>query len=170
MLKQRSLEIAQRERTQRRALIIFALVLLVLLGLCGVFGLRLLTLPARVVPVGSTADFGDGAFKRISVRRLETSRLIVRRDSQLSEDTIFVRQAADGAWVALLGVDTLSGCFLYWDEPAQQFHDVNCQGSRYGPDGRYLGGLNTGETPQNMARMPVIVQDGQVFVRDEIAR
>ena len=47
-------------------------------------------------------SFGDGAFKRISVRRLETSRLIVRRDSQLSEDTIFVRQAADGAWVESL--------------------------------------------------------------------
>ena len=134
------------------------------------FGLRLLTLPARLEPVGSAADFGDGAFKQISVRRLETSKLIVRRDSQLSEDTIFVRQAADGAWLALLGVDTLSGCFLYWDEPAQQFHDVNCQGSRYGPDGQYLGGLTSGETPHNMARLPVVVQDGQVFVRDEIAR
>jgi hypothetical protein len=48
------------------------------------------------------------------------------------------RPDGNGGWVALLGVDTLSGCFLYWDEQAGLFQDVSCLGARYTPDGRYL--------------------------------
>ena len=81
-----------------------------------------------------------------------------------------MRRESDGGWVALLGVDTLSGCFLYWDEQLGLFRDASCLGSRYTPDGRYLDGLTSGEQPQNMARLPVEVHDGQVFVRDELYR
>ena len=56
------------------------------------------------------------------------------------------------------------------DAAAGLYTDNNCLGSRYTPDGRYQGGLNTGQEPQNMARLPVEVRDGQVFVRDELER
>ena len=102
--------------------------------------------------------------------RLKTSTLIQRRDQTMSEDLIYVRHDGSGDWIALLGVDTLSGCFLYWDEQASLFQDVSCLGARYTPDGRYLDGLQSGEQPQNMARLPVDVRDDQVFVRDEIVR
>lgn len=151
-------------------MLVFALAVLILLGFCGVAGFRMLTLPARLVAVGRVADLGDGQPHRISVPKLETSSLITRRDETLSEDTVFVRRDSDGSWVALLGVDTLSGCFLYWDAASGLFHDTNCQGSRYTPDGRYFDGLKSGETPQNMARLKVELRDDQVFVRDEMVR
>lgn len=171
MLRDRSIEIALAERKQRRALAIFVLTTLVLLGFCAWAGFRMLTPPSKRVPVGQVGDYADGQVHRFSVPKLNVSSLITRRDETLSEDTIFVWRAPDGAWVALLGVDTLSGCFLYWDAPAGLFHDINCQGSRYTPDGRYFDGLKSGETAQNMARLPVdVLDDGQVFVRDELAR
>ena len=170
MLRQRSIQIALEQRRQRRALIIFALALAVLLGFCGLYGLRLLTLQGPAIPVGALADYPDQRTRRFDVPRLKTSTLIQRRDQTLSEDVIYVRRDGDGGWTALLGVDTLSGCFLYWDEQAGLFQDVGCLGARYTPDGRYLDGLKSGEQPQNMARLPVDVRDGQVFVRDELAR
>lgn len=169
MLRQRSMQIAIEQRRQRRALLIFALAVAVLLGFCGLYGLRLLTHTGPAIPVGSLADYRDQKTRRFDVPRLETSALIQRRDQTLSEDVIYVRRDV-GGWIALLGVDTLSGCFLYWDEQAGLFQDVGCLGSRYTSDGRYLDGLQSGEQPQNMARLPVEVRDGQVFVRDEIAR
>jgi Rieske Fe-S protein len=170
MLRERSILIAIEQRRQRRALVFFALALAVLIGFCGLFGLRLLTLQSPAIPVGKVADYADQKQRRFEVPRLKTSTLIQRRDQTLSEDLIYVRHDASGGWVALLGVDTLSGCFLYWDEQAGLFRDVSCLGARYTPDGRYLDGLQSGEQPQNMARLPVDVRDDQVFVRDEIAR
>jgi hypothetical protein len=170
MLRERSIQIAEEQRRQRRALIIFALVVLLVVGFCSVIGLRLLTLPSKLIPAGRVGDYVDGLPHRLSVPRLQVSELIPQRDATLSEDTIFVRREADGSWVALLGVDTFSGCFLYWDQPKGLFHDVNCQGARYTPDGRYLDGLNSSQQPQNMARMPVEVRGDEVFVRDELAR
>ncbi|HJZ47140.1 MAG TPA: hypothetical protein VKE41_08230 [Roseiflexaceae bacterium] len=170
MLRRRSIQIAIEQRRQRRALIIFALALLVLLGFCGIYGLRLLTLQRPPIPAGRVSDYVDQRPRRFDVPRLRTSALIQRRDQSLSEDLIYVRRESNGEYVALLGVDTLSGCFLYWDEQAGLFRDVSCLGARYTPDGRYLDGLQSGEQPQNMARLPVELRDGQVFVRDEIAR
>jgi Rieske Fe-S protein len=170
MLHQRAIEQAQQERRQRRALVLFGLSALILLGLCAAIGWRLVAPPSTLVPVGDVATYADGQPHRVAVPKLDISSLIARRDSTLSEDTLYVRRESDGSWVALLGVDTLSGCFLYWDEPRGLFHDVNCLGSRYTPDGHYLDGLKSGEPPQNMARLPVEVRDDQVFVRDELLR
>ncbi|HRC78073.1 MAG TPA: hypothetical protein PLO33_20470 [Kouleothrix sp.] len=168
MLRERSIEIALAERKQRRALFIFAIAAVIMLGFCAWASLRMVTPPSKLLPAGQLSDYADGKTHRFSVPKTNVSSLITRRDVTLSEDTLFVRQAPDGSWVALLGVDTLSGCFLYWDEPAGVYQDVNCQGARYSADGRYLDGLKGGEQPQNMARMPVEVRGGQVFVRDEL--
>jgi Rieske Fe-S protein len=170
MLRQRSIQIAIEQRRQRRALIIFALAALVLLGFCALYGLRLLTLQGPAIPAGKVADYVDQTPHRFDVPRLRTSALILRRDQTLSEDLIYVRRDGDSGWIALLGVDTLSGCFLYWDEQAGLFRDVSCLGARYTPDGRYLDGLRSGEQPQNMARLPVEVRGDEVFVRDELDR
>jgi Rieske Fe-S protein len=170
MLRERSLQIAQEERKQRRALLLFALTVLVVVGFCSVLGFQLLTLPAKLIAAGRVSDYADGKPHRLSVPRLQVSSMILQRDETLSEDTIFVRRESDGSWIALLGIDTFSGCFLYWDAQRGLFHDVNCQGARYTPDGRYLDGLNSSQQPQNMARLPVEVRDDLVFVRDEIAR
>ncbi|MDQ2999068.1 MAG: hypothetical protein M3R61_18715 [Chloroflexota bacterium] len=170
MLRERSIQIAIEQRRQRRALIIFALALAVLVGFCGFFGLRLLMLQAPAIPVGKVAEYADQKQHRLEVPRLKTSTLIQRRDQIMSEDLIYVRHDSTGEWIALLGVDTLSGCFLYWDEQAGLFQDVSCLGARYTPDGRYLDGLQSGERRQNMARLPVDVRGDQVFVRDEIVR
>jgi Rieske Fe-S protein len=169
MLRRRSIEIARQQRSQRRAMVIFAAVLLLLLGFCTVAGLRILVQPATLIPAGMVAEYTDGQPRRFSVPRLEIGKLIPSRDTLNSEDVLFVRRDGNN-WIALLGVDTLSGCFLYWDAAAGLYTDNNCLGSRYTPDGRYQGGLNTGQEPQNMARLPVEVRDGQVFVRDELER
>ena len=170
MLRERSIQIAINQRRQRRAQIIFALALAALIGFCGFFGLRLLMLQAPAIPAGQVADYADLKQHRLEVPRLKTSSLIQRRDQTMSEDLVYVRRDASGNWIALLGSDTLSGCFLYWDEQTGLFQDVSCLGARYTPDGRYLDGLQSGEQPQNMARLPVDVRDDQVFVRDEIVR
>ncbi len=169
MLHERSIQIAQDERKQRRALVLFALVLLVVIGFCSAIGFQLLTLPAKLIAAGRVSDYTDGKPHRLSVPRLQVSSMILQRDETLSEDTIFLRRESDGSWIALLGIDTFSGCFLYWDAQLGLFHDVNCQGARYTPDGLYLDGLNSSQQPQNMARLPVEVRDDLVFVRDEIA-
>jgi Rieske Fe-S protein len=145
-------------------------VLVAFIGFCGLFGLRLLMLQAPAIPVGQVIDYDDQKPHRFEVPRLKTSTLIQRRDQTMSEDVIYVRRDGSGDWIALLGSDTLSGCFLYWDEQAGLFQDVSCLGARYTPDGRYLDGLQSGEQPQNMARLPVDVRNDQVFVRDEIVR
>ena len=170
MLRERSIQIAIDQRRQRRALIIFALALATFIGFCALFGVRLLLLQSPAISVGNVADFADQKQHRFEVSRLKTSTLIQRRDQTMSEDIIYVRRDSSGDWIALLGSDTLSGCFLYWDEQAGLFRDVSCLGARYTPDGRYLDGLQSGEQPQNMARLPVDVRDDQVFVRDEIVR
>ena len=172
MLRNRSIEIAQEQRRQRRALVLFVVALLVLLGLCAIMGMRMLAPPTPLIAAGRIEDYSDNRPHRYGVPKLKVSEFIQRReaDSISSEDVIYVRRESDGSWVGLLGVDTLSGCFLYWDPSDGLFKDVNCLGSRYTPDGRYLDGLTTGETPQNMARLPVEVRDGQVFVRDELER
>ena len=170
MLRERSIRIAEEQRRQRRALIVFAAAALVLLSFCAVIGVQLLARPAPEIPAGFVSEYTSNQPRRFAVPMLKVSSLIQRRARNISEDTIFVRHENDGSWVALLGVDTLSGCFLYWDDQVGLYHDVNCLGSRYTPDGRYLDGLITGEQPQNMARLPVDVRDGQVFVRDELMR
>jgi Rieske Fe-S protein len=170
MLHQDATKLAEEARRQRRALAVFTAAVLLLLGLCAAIGWRFVVPPSTLIAVGRVGDYVDGRPRRVSVPRLEVSRLITRREQSLSEDTIYIRRETDGSLVALLGVDTLSGCFLYWDERLGLFRDANCLGSRYTPDGRYLDGLQSGEAPQNMARLPVEVHDDQVFVRDEIAR
>jgi Rieske Fe-S protein len=170
MLRERSQRIAQQERGQRRALMIFVAALVMLLGLCAYAGLRILAPPSPLIAVGRVADYQDNQPHRYNVPKLKISELIQKRDSLNSEDVIFVRREGNSAWIALLGVDTLSGCFLYWDAAAGLYTDNNCLGSRYTPDGRYHDGLTTGEEPQNMARLPVEVLNGQVFVRDELER
>jgi len=168
MLRERSIEADQQARHQRRALIIFAAALLALLGLCSVVGLRMLVPPTPLIAAGRIQDYTNNQPRRYSVPKLNVSELIYRRDSINSADVIFVRRQSDSSWIGLLGVDTLSGCFLYWDAAAGLFKDINCLGSRYSPDGRYLDGLTTGEQPQNMARLPIELRDGNVFVRDEL--
>ena len=170
MLRERAIQQAEEQRRQRRALLVFAAAALVLLGLCAAIGWQLIVPRPTLISVGQVGDFSTDRPRHVAVRRLEVGRLIARRDAALSEDTVYVRRESDGTWVALLGVDTLSGCFLYWDEQLGLFRDANCLGSRYTPDGHYLDGLKSGEQPQNMARLPVEVHDGQVFVRDELYR
>jgi Rieske Fe-S protein len=170
MLRQRSIQIAEDERRQRRALIWFMAALIVLIGFCTLIGLQLLTRQAPAITAGRVSDYTNEQPRRFDVPRLKTSQLIQRREQALSEDVIYVRHERDGDWIALLGVDTLSGCFLYWNDQLGLYHDVSCLGARYTPDGHYLDGLKSGEQPQDMARLPVDVRDGQVFVRDELAR
>jgi Rieske Fe-S protein len=170
MLRKRSNQRAHQERGQRRALLLFAAVLVVLIGFCAVAGWQMLVRPARLIPAGTVADYADEQPRRFSVPKLRVSELIPKGDTINTEDVIYVRRDGVGGWVALLGVDTLSGCFLYWNAAAGLYTDNNCLGSRYTPDGRYQGGLITGEQPQHMARLPVEVRDGQVFVRDELER
>ncbi len=170
LLRERSIRIAQEERRQRRALILFLASLAVLLGFCAVASLGMLTPPTPLIAVGRVEDYTDEQPRRYDVPRLRISSMIPRRDPGMSEDVLYVRRDGDATWIALLGVDTLSGCFLYWDAQLGLYRDVNCLGARYTPDGRYLDGLISGEQPQNMARLPVEVRDGQVFVRDELYR
>jgi Rieske Fe-S protein len=170
MLHRRSLKLAQQQRGQRRALLIFAAALAILLVACALVGLRMITPATKLIPAGRVEEYTGNQPRRFDVPKLQVSELIHSRDSLNTEDVIFVRRDGESAWIALLGVDTLSGCFLYWDATAGLYTDNNCLGSRYTPDGRYQGGLLTGEQPQNMARLPVEVRDGQVFVRDELER
>jgi Rieske Fe-S protein len=170
MLRERSTEIARQQRRQRRALVLFLAAAILLVLFCSVAGLRMLAPPPTLIAAGHVEDYTDQYPRRYDVPKLQISSMIPRRDQSISEDVIYVRREGDNGWVALLGVDTLSGCFLYWDAETGLFKDVNCLGSRYTPDGRYLDGLISGETPQNMVRLPVEVNDGQVSVRDEIAR
>jgi len=170
MLRKQSERIARQERGQRRALIVFVAAFALLLGFCAFAGVRILSLPTTLIAAGRVEDYTDKQPRRYNVPKLKVSEMIQRRDSLASEDVIYVRRDSDNGWIALLGVDTLSGCFLYWDEQAGLFQDVSCLGARYTPDGRYLDGLQSGEPPQNMARLPVDVRDDQVFIRDEILR
>ncbi|MFL5806376.1 MAG: hypothetical protein ACJ8CR_32185 [Roseiflexaceae bacterium] len=170
MLRKRSIDIARQERGQRRALLFFVAALVVLLGFCAVAGARILVPPPQLIPAGRVEDYTDNRPRRFSVPRLKVSELIQARDPLNSEDVIFVHHTGASEWVALLGVDTLSGCYLYWDTAAGLYRDSNCLGSRYTPDGRYQSGLMIGQQPQDMARLPVEVRDGQVFVRDELQR
>jgi Rieske Fe-S protein len=170
MLRQRSDEIDRQQRRQRRALVTFLVAATLLLGFCVVAGLRILVPPPTLIPVGRVEDYTDHQPRRYDVPKLQLSSMITRRDQSISEDVVYVRREGSDGWVALLGVDTLSGCFLYWDAESGLYKDINCLGSRYTPDGRYLDGLVSGETPQNMVRLPVEVHEGQVSVRDEIAR
>ncbi|MBK9712752.1 MAG: hypothetical protein IPO81_15780 [Kouleothrix sp.] len=170
MLRERTIQLEREERRQRRALIIFSIAVLILLGLCSAISWQLVVRPSGLIPAGRVSDYADNQPHRIAVPQLHTSSLIARRDETLSEDTIFIRRQADGSWIALLGIDTLSGCFLYWDQQAGMFQDINCLGSRYTPEGRYVDGLKSGERPQDMARLATEVRDDQVFVRDELAR
>jgi Rieske Fe-S protein len=170
MLRNRSQQRARQQRSQRRALLLFAVVLAGLIGFCAVAGWRMLVPPPRLIPAGQVADYADEQPRRFSVPKLRVSALIPARDALNTEDVIYVRRDGAGGWVALLGIDTLSGCFLYWNTDAGLFTDNNCLGSRYTPDGRYQGGLITNQQPQSMARLPVEVRDGQVLVRDELER
>lgn len=172
MVRERSLQIDQQQQRQRRALIFFTMVLAVFVCFCIIIGIGMLTPPPSLIPVGKLTDYRDDQPRRYPVPKLNISALIPQRatESINSEDVIFVRHLNDDSWIGLLGTDTLSGCFLYWDASDQLFKDNNCLGSRYTSEGRYLDGLTTGEQPQNMARLPVEVHDGQVFVRDELVR
>lgn len=170
MLRERSIQRAYEERRQRRALLIFTLALCALLAVCALVGTQMLVRPSPLIPVGRVEEYTDDQPRRHAVSQLELSKLIVRRDSMLSEDVLFVRRTKDGSWVALLGVDTLSGCFLYWDQTVALYKDISCLGASYTIDGVYHGGLTSGEQPQPMARLPVEIHDGAVFVRDELLR
>ena len=170
MLRKRSDERAWQERGQRRALLLFAVALVALIGFCTVAGWQMLVRPVRLFAAGAVADYVDEQPRRFSVPKLRVSEMIPKGDSINSEDVIYVRRDGAGGWIALLGVDTLSGCFLYWNAESGLFTDNNCLGSRYTPDGRYQGGLITSQQPQPMARLVVEVRDGQVFVRDELER
>ena len=61
MFQDRAVEQAREARQQRRALLIFSLAVVILLGFCGTAGFRMLTLPAKLYPVGQAADFADAA-------------------------------------------------------------------------------------------------------------
>jgi Rieske Fe-S protein len=170
MLRRRLDERARQERGQRRALLMFAAVALILVGFCAVAGWQMLVRPPRLIPAGTVADYADEQPRRFSVPKLRASELIPKGDTLNGEDVIYVRREGQNGWIALLGVDTLSGCFLDWNAELGLYTDNNCLGSRYTPDGRYQGGLITGQQPQPMARLPVEVRGGQVFVRDELER
>ena len=170
MLRKRSNDRARQEHSQRRALVLFGAVLTVLIGFCAVAGWQMLVRPPHLIPAGTVADYVDEQPRRFSVPKLRVSEMIPKGDTITTEDVIYVRHDTVDGWIALLGADTLSGCFLYWNAETGLFTDNNCLGSRYTPDGRYQGGLITGQQPQSMARLPVEVHDGQVFVRDELER
>ena len=84
MLRERSIEIALEQRRQRRAMFLFALALLILLGFCAVVGVRLLALPPDLIAVGTVDDYADGKLHRLSVPRLTVSSLITRRDETVA--------------------------------------------------------------------------------------
>ena len=57
MLRNRSIEIAQEQRRQRRALVLFLAALLALLGLCAIMGMRMLAPPTPLIAAGRIEDF-----------------------------------------------------------------------------------------------------------------
>jgi hypothetical protein len=156
------------ERRRRQLYLVFGTAVVIAVAICAVLGFTMLTPGVALVRLGPENRFGSAADRPVdvAVRQLETSKLIPNRPT-LSEDVVFVVRQTDG-YRAFLGTDPSSGCFLAWRTEEQVYVDA-CGQHSYGFTGRNTNQLTTTSSrPVNMVELPVVVQDGVLFVEDRI--
>jgi len=107
------------------------------------------------VPIGPETAFAPGspvetvlAYSLPDAYRVENRR-----------DTIFVVRRPEGL-IALSPTCTHLGCSVRWDASSSLFR-CPCHGGSYHPDGSVAGG----PPPRPLARLPIEIRAGQVFVR-----
>ena len=107
------------------------------------------------VPVGPEAAFAAGSPVEavLSYSRPDAYRVESRRD------TVFVIRRPEGL-IALSPTCTHLGCSVRWDAASSLFR-CPCHGGSYHPDGSVAGG----PPPRPLARLPIEIRAGQVFVR-----
>lgn len=110
--------------------------------------------PPSPVPVGPEAAFAAGSPVEavLSYSRPDAYRIESRRD------TIFVVRRPEGL-IALSPTCTHLGCSVRWDAASSLFR-CPCHGGSYHPDGSVAGG----PPPRPLARLPIEIRAGQVFV------
>lgn len=110
--------------------------------------------PPAPVPVGPEAAFAAGSPVEavLSYSRPDAYRIESRRD------TIFVVRRPEGL-IALSPTCTHLGCSVRWDAASSLFR-CPCHGGSYHPDGSVAGG----PPPRPLARLPIEIRAGQVFV------
>jgi menaquinol-cytochrome c reductase iron-sulfur subunit len=115
------------------------------------------------VPAGTPAPIAvgpEGAFA--SGLPVETLLSYARNDAYRTEmrrDTIFVVRRPEGL-LALSPTCTHLGCSVRWDAASSLFR-CPCHGGTYHPDGSVAGG----PPPRPLARLPIEIRAGQVYVR-----
>jgi Rieske Fe-S protein len=111
--------------------------------------------PPAPVPIGPEAAFAAGSPVEavLTYSRLDAYRIESRRD------TIFVVRRPEGL-IALSPTCTHLGCSVRWDAASSLFR-CPCHGGSYHPDGSVAGG----PPPRPLARLPIEIRAGQVFVR-----
>jgi len=110
--------------------------------------------PPAPVPVGAEASFGGGS-------PIETVLAYVRPDGYRNEtrrERVFLVRSPQGL-VALSSTCTHLGCSVRWDAASGLFR-CPCHGGAYRPDGSVAGG----PPPKPLARLPLEIRAGQVFV------
>jgi Rieske Fe-S protein len=111
--------------------------------------------PPAPVPVGPETAFAAGSPVEavLSYSRPDAYRIESRRE------TIFVVRRPEGL-IALSPTCTHLGCSVRWDAASSLFR-CPCHGGSYHPDGSVAGG----PPPRPLARLPIEIRAGQVFVR-----
>ena len=107
------------------------------------------------IAVGPETAFGSGL-------PVETLLSYARKDAYRTEmrrDTIFVVRRPEGL-LALSPTCTHLGCSVRWDAASALFR-CPCHGGTYHPDGTVAGG----PPPRPLARLPIEIRAGQVYVR-----
>jgi menaquinol-cytochrome c reductase iron-sulfur subunit len=107
------------------------------------------------IAVGPEAAFASGlpVEALLSYARNDAYRTEMRRD------TIFVVRRPEGL-LALSPTCTHLGCSVRWDAASALFR-CPCHGGTYHPDGSVAGG----PPPRPLARLPIEIRAGQVYVR-----
>jgi Rieske Fe-S protein len=108
--------------------------------------------PVAVGPAG--AFDGPGPVEAV----LAWSRPDAWRSEERRERIFLVRDA--GGLAALSSTCTHLGCSVRWDAASRLFR-CPCHGGTYRPDGSVAGG----PPPAPLARLPIEIRAGQVFVR-----
>jgi len=107
------------------------------------------------IPIGPEANFAAGSPVEtvLSYSLPDAYRIESRRDA------IFVVRRPEGL-IALSPTCTHLGCSVRWDAASSLFR-CPCHGGSYHPDGSVAGG----PPPRPLARLPIEIRGGQVFVR-----
>jgi Rieske Fe-S protein len=106
------------------------------------------------VAVGSEGSFAGGS-------PIETTLAYSRPDgyrTEMRRERIFLLQSPQGL-VALSSTCTHLGCSVRWDAASGLFR-CPCHGGVYRPDGSVVAG----PPPRALARLPIEIRAGQVFV------